>query len=94
MMKTQKETSVLIAFPKKNYCYLGHENGGRSAIGRTRPQNNMFEKKKKKHQRSAHCNSRILHITCHLPHERHTSDVCHLKPRFQYQALSEGPAVR
>ena len=33
-----------------------------------------------KHQYSAHCNNQILHIACHLPHERHTSDVCHLKP--------------
>ena len=37
-------------------------------------------KKHNKHQHSTHRNSRILHIACHLPHERHTSDVCHLKP--------------
>ena len=37
--------------------------------------------------------NRILHIACHLPHELHTSDACHLKPWFQYQALCEGSAV-
>ena len=36
--------------------------------------------KKIKHQHSAHCKNRILHSACHLPHERHTGDVCHLKP--------------
>ena len=41
-----------------------------------------------------HCSNQILHIACHLPHEQRTSDVCHLKPGFQYQALWEGPAVR
>ncbi len=62
----------------KSYCHLGFKNRGRSTTGCTRPQNNMFEKIK--HQHSAHCNNRILHIACHLQHERHTSDVCHLKP--------------
>ena len=76
----------------KTYCHLVHKNGGRSTIGCTRPQNNMFEKIDPQH--SAPCNNWILHITCHLPHEQHTSDVCHLKPWFQYQALCEGPAVR
>ena len=28
----------------KTYCHLGHKNGGRSTIGCTRPQNNMFGK--------------------------------------------------
>ena len=28
----------------KTYCHLGYKNGGRSIIGRIRPQNNMFEK--------------------------------------------------
>ena len=74
----------------KTYCHLGYKNGGHSTIGCTRPQN-MFEKIKLQH--SAHCNNRILHIACHLPHERHTNDVCHLKPWFQYQALCERPAV-
>ena len=36
--------------------------------------------KKVEHQHSTHRNNRILHIVCHLPHERHTSNVCHLKP--------------
>ena len=51
MMKTPKETSVLIAF-QKTYSHLGHKNGGRSTIGRTRPQNNMFEKNKTSTQRT------------------------------------------
>ena len=36
--------------------------------------------KKIKHRHSTYRNSRILHIACHLQHEQHTSDVCHLKP--------------
>ena len=76
-MKTPKETSVLIAF-QKLIAIWDIQTGGRSTIRRTRPQNNMFEKVE--HQHSTHCNNRILHIACHLPHERHTSDVCHLKP--------------
>ena len=76
----------------KTYCHLGFKNEGRSTIGRARPQNNLS--KIIKHQHRAHCNSRILHIACHLPHERHPSDVCHLKPWFQYQALCVGPALR
>ena len=28
--------------------------------------------KKVEHQHSTHRNNRILHIACHLPHERHT----------------------
>ena len=76
-MKTPKETSVLIAF-QKLIAIWDIQNGGRSTIGRTRRQNNMFEKVE--HQHSTHRNNRILHIACHLPHERHTGDVCHLKP--------------
>ena len=43
----------------KTYCHLGFKNGGRSTIGCTRPQNNMFEK------HLTRCNNRILHIACH-----------------------------
>ena len=35
--------------------------------------------KKVEHQHSTHRNNQILHIACHLPHEQHTSDVCHYK---------------
>ena len=44
MMKTPKETSVLITFQKPTAIW-DMKNGGRSTIGRTRPPNNMFEKK-------------------------------------------------
>ena len=43
--------------------------------------------------KSWHCNNPILHSAHHLPHEWHTSHVCHLKPWFQYRALCEAPAV-
>ena len=76
-MKTPKETPVLIAFQNPTAIW-DIKKGGLSTTGSTRPQNNMFEKIKNQH--SAHCNNRILHIACHLQHERHTSDVCHLKP--------------
>ena len=36
----------------KTYCHLEHKNGGRSTTGRTRPQNNMFEKNKTSTQRT------------------------------------------
>ena len=36
----------------KIYCHLGHKNGGRYTTGRTRPQNNMFEKNKTSTQRT------------------------------------------
>ena len=36
----------------KTYCHLGFKNRGRSTIGRTRPQNNMFEKNKTSSQRT------------------------------------------
>ena len=36
----------------KTYCHLGFKNGGRSTIGCTRPQNNMFEKTKNKKKTS------------------------------------------
>ena len=76
-MKTPKETSVLIAFQKP------------TAIGDIKmedvPQLVVQDlkttcSKKYNHQHSAHCNNRILHIACHLQRERHTRDVCHLKP--------------
>ena len=47
MMKTPEETSVLTAFEKPTAIW-DIKNGGRSTIGCTRPQNNMFEKQTKK----------------------------------------------
>ena len=44
MKKTPKEASVLIAFQKPTAIW-DIKNGGRSTVGRTRPQNNMFGKK-------------------------------------------------
>ncbi len=49
--KTPKETSVLIAFQKPTAVW-DIKNGGRSTIGCTRPQNNMFEKNKTSTQRT------------------------------------------
>ena len=90
MMKTPKETYVVIAFEKPTAIWdLKMEDIPQLAVQDLKT---TYSKKIKQH--SAHCNNRILHIACHLQHERHTSDVCHLKPRFQYQALCEGPAVR
>ena len=57
----------------KTYCHLGFKNGGRSTIGCTRPQNNMFEKNKTSTQRTlqqsntTHCMSfttRTAHKWC------------------------------
>ena len=77
MMKTPKETSVLIAFQKPTAIWdLKMEGVPQLAVQDLK----TTCSKKIKHQHSAHCNNRILHTACHLPQERHTSDVCHLKP--------------
>ena len=74
-MKTPKETSVLIAFEKPILP------PGMGDVPQLTVQDLKTTCSKKiKHHHSAHCNNRILHIACHLQHERHTSDVCHLKP--------------
>ena len=76
MMKTPKETSVLIAFRKPTAIWdLKMEDIPQLAVQDLKT---TYSKKIKQH--STHCNNRILHIACHLQHERHTSDVCHLKP--------------
>ena len=84
MMKTPKETSVLIAFQTPTAIWdLKMEDVPQLSVQdlkRTCSKKRERKKKKKKKQHSAHCNDRILHIACHLQHERHTSDVCHLKP--------------
>ena len=77
MMKTPKETSVLIVFQKPIAIRdVKMEDVPQLAVQDLK----TICSKKKQHQHSTHRNSRILHIACHLPHERHTSDVCHLKP--------------
>ena len=58
----------------KTYCHLGHKNGRRSTIGCTRPQNNMFEKRKKNKQKQKNINTvhtttvkyYILHVIYHM----------------------------
>ena len=78
-MKTPKETSVLIAFQKPTAIWdLKMEDVPQLAVQDLKT--TCSKKQKQKHQHSAHCNYRILHIACHLQHERHTSGVCHLKP--------------
>ena len=77
MMKTSKETSILIAFEKPTAIWdTNMEDVPQLAVKTSK----QHVRKKMKHQHSTHCNNQILHIACHLPHERHTSDVCHLKP--------------
>jgi len=77
MMKSPKETSVLIAFQKPTAIWdIKMEDVPQLAVQDLK----TTCSKKYNHQHSAHCNNRILHIACHLPHERHTSDVGHLKP--------------
>ena len=77
MMKTPKETYVLIAFEKSTAIWdIKMEDVPHLAVQDLK----ITCSKKVKHQHSAHCNNRIQHIAYHLPHERHTSDVCHLKP--------------
>ena len=76
-MKTPNETSVLIAFHKPTAIWdIKMEDVPQLAVQDLK----TTCSKKIKHQPSAHCNNRIQHIACHLSHERHTSDVCHLKP--------------
>ena len=78
MMKTPKETSVLIAFQKPTAISdIKMEDVPQLAVQDLKT---TCSKKINKHQHSTHCNNQILHFACHLSHERHTSDVCHLKP--------------
>ena len=68
--------TVLIAFQKPTAIWdIKMEDAPQLAV-----QDLKTTYSKKIKQLSAHCNKQILHIACHLPHERHTSDVCHLKP--------------
>ena len=68
--------TVLIAFQKPTAIWdIKMEDAPQLAV-----QDLKTTCSKKIKQHSAHCNNRILHIVCHLQHERHTSDVCHLKP--------------
>ena len=77
MIKTPKETSVLIAFQKPTAIRdLKMEDVPQLAVQDLK----TTCSKKIKHRHSTYRNSRILHIACHLQHERHTSDVCDLKP--------------
>ena len=77
MMKTPKETYVLIAFEKSTAIWdIKMEDVPQLAVQDLK----TAWSKKIKHQHRAHCNNQILHIACHLPHERHTSDGFHLKP--------------
>ena len=77
MKLTPKETSVLIAFEKPS-AILDIEMEDVPQLAVQDLKTTCW--KKVEHQHSTHCNSRILHTACHLQHERHTSDVCHLKP--------------
>ena len=68
--------TVLIAFQKPTAIWdIKMEDAPQLAV-----QDLKTTCSKKIKQHSAHCNNRILRIACHLQHERHTSDVCHLKP--------------
>ena len=62
----------------KPYCHLGFKNGGRSTIGRTRPQNNMFEKNKTSTQRTVHIATieyYILHVIYNMNGTQVTSAI-------------------
>ena len=66
-MKTPKETSVLIAFQKHTAIWdLKMEDVPQLAVQDLKT---TFSKKIE-HQHNTHRNNRILHIACHLPHER------------------------
>ena len=79
MMKTPKESSVLIAFQKPTAIWdTKMEDVPQLAVQLQDLKTTCS--KKVEHQHSTHCNNQIRHIACHLPHEWHTSDVCHLKP--------------
>ena len=76
-MKTPNETSVLIAFHKPTAIWdIKMEDAPQLAVQDLK----TTCSKKVEHQHSTHHNNQILHIACHLPHQRHTSDVCLLKP--------------
>ena len=67
MMKTPKETSVLIAVQKPTAIWdIKMEDAPQLVVQDLK----TTCSKKIKHQHRAHYNNQILHIACHLPHER------------------------
>ena len=83
--KDEKEDSftLMMKTPKANirsycisitYCHLGHKNGGRSTIGCTRPQNNMFEKNKTSTQHTLQ-QSNTIHVIYHMNGTQVTSAI-------------------
>ena len=77
LMKTPKETSVLFAFEKSPAIWdIKMEDVPQLAVQDLKTTCSKIIK----HQHSTHCNNQLLHIACHLQHERHTNDVCRLKP--------------
>ena len=81
-----KETSVHIAFQNPTAIWdIKMEGVPQLAVQDlkttcSKKQKQKTTTNKQTHQHSTHCNNQILQFAFHLPHERHTSDVCHLRP--------------
>ena len=79
MMKTPKDTSVVVAKPTKvakptAIWDIKKWRTFHNWLYKTSKQH--IWKTKTKHEHSTHCNNRIPHIACHLPHKRHTVKWC------------------
>ena len=92
MMKTLNETSAIVAFEKPTAIWdIQMEDVPQLAVQDLK----TTRSKKKKNINTAHVATieyHILHVIYHM-NGTQLSDVCHLKPSFQYQALCEGHAV-
>jgi len=64
----------------KTYCHLGHkmEDVPQMAVQdlKTTCSKQQQQQQQQNHQHSTHCNNRISHTACHLPHKRHTVKWC------------------
>ena len=88
----ENSKTVLIAFQKPTAIWdLKMEKVPQLAVQDLK----TTRSKKKKNINTAHVATieyHILHVIYHM-NGTQLSDVCHLKPSFQYQALCEGHAV-
>ena len=92
MMKTPKETSVLIAFQKAAAIWdIKMEEVPQLAVQDLKTTCSEKEEEKKTQNIPTQSTLQQSNIVCHVPHERHTSDVCHLKPWYWTKPCVKAP---
>ena len=76
------------------YCHLGHKNGGRSTIGCTRPQNNMFEKRETKNKLKKINTVHIATIEYYILHVIHHMNGSQVMSAISNHHFSTKPYVK